>query len=252
VRVRWLDPTLAKVAQQDRILASANLTAGFFKWKDRVELWWSEDHTLRAENTRMVVKSSINDGLLHIGSERYEQTSLFGGHIETEIDAFTPTLATASLAGLLLADKVPDGVAVTGVTIPTGRIARGVLEASFWLAVMSIGQGVYEVWGTPYDFVHLVHEVEAYDANGDPHMERVDEIENNFIPNAAAAEALAVGELIYRSRAAEQDAVTIADDLRVEPGDVLLIDGAPYYVVDFSRDLSRGATPELQLEGFFT
>lgn len=256
VRVKWLDPQLSRVDQQEKIIAEATLAAGFFKPWDRKYVWWSQDHSQRADATRMVVRSSINDGLLHVGSESYTPTSIFGGHVTVSIDYFLPTLATAMLAGLLLANWIPEPVQVgatgTGFTLPGPRpVVKGIAETGMWMAVLTMGQGVYEVWGTPYDFVHVVNEVEAYDENADPHVESVEEIETNLIPSEAVAEAVAVGELLYRAKAANRDAVVIADDLRIEPGDILRIAGSPYYVTDYSRDLSRGASAELALEGFY-
>jgi hypothetical protein len=41
------------------------------------------------------------------------------------------------------------------------------------------------------------------------------------------------------------------DDLRIEPGDIIeLHDGSRLYVTGYSRDLTRGASAELQVTGF--
>src|SRR5574337_2090 len=43
VQVKWLDPLLTEVAQQDQALANANITAGFFQLKQNQDVYWSED-----------------------------------------------------------------------------------------------------------------------------------------------------------------------------------------------------------------
>lgn len=257
VLVKWLDPTLAKVTQQERSLVTATLTAGFFKWRQTKDLWWSDDRTLRAENTRLVVQASINDGLLpSIGTETYEQTSDFGGRIRTQINAFLPTLATAGLAGLYGASKIPDAVQVgisgTGTTISVGRVAHAAAEVTLMLSLMTLGQGIYEVWGTPYDFVHLVNEVEAYDEEAEDWRQKRDEIENFLLPSAQAAESLAINELKFRAKSPQHSSPIIADDMRLECGDLVhLPDGRTLYVEDYTRDLARGSDALLQLEGFY-
>lgn len=55
VRIKWLDPNLTKVSQQNQMLATANITAGFFQLTQKKNLLFSEDGSQRAENTHMVV-----------------------------------------------------------------------------------------------------------------------------------------------------------------------------------------------------
>lgn len=78
-------------------------------------------------------------------------------------------------------------------------------------------------------------------------------IENDLVPSQEASEGLAVAELFYRARSASRASLVIADDPRIERGDVLgLPDGRRFYVLEGSRDLTRGASALLQLEGFWT
>lgn len=253
VRVLWLDRHLTKVVQEDQALATEAITAGFFRLKQERDVHWSEDRRSRADNTYMVVKQSINDGLLPIGDEEYKQTGETSGEITVTTSAWVPGLATASLAAMLILDGFPDFVAALGVgaTTPVGRVIRGVSEASLLLIMMSIGTGHYEVRGQPFDHVHNINRTEAYDDSAPAWMEDVEEIENNLIFDEAHAQEVAVRELLHRIAASNRWDAVIADDPRIEIGDIIeLPDTSRLYVTDYQRDLSRGAKSELKVSGF--
>jgi hypothetical protein len=253
VRIQWLDPLLKKVTQQDQPLANATITAGFFQLKQTQEVWFSNDRTQRAENTYMLVKQSANSGLLHVCSESYTPTTPEGGVIELDTAFWAPALATAGLGGIIASSFLGDEVVSLGggLTIPTGRIVEGAAEVAVLLVMMSIGTGVYEIRGNPFDYVHARNTTEA-DAFGVPAwLLKNDDIENDFVMNETMAQAFAARELIYRSRAATTYAATIVDDPRIEPGDILgLYDGTRLYVLDYTRNLSSGAANTLEVTGF--
>jgi hypothetical protein len=253
VRIKWLDPHLQKVTQQDQPLANATITAGFFQLTQTQDVYWSNDRTQRAEATYLVVKQSANSGLLNFCSENYAQINPFQGRIEVDTSVFAPALATAGLAGLIATGYLGDitvGV-VGGYTITVGRIVEVASEAAILLTMMSIGTGVYEVRGNPYDFVHARNTTEA-DAFGVPDwLLKNEDIENDFVMNESQAQAFAARELIYRARAAATYGVTIVDDPRIEPGDIIeLFDGSRLYVVDYTRDLTSGSPATLEVSGF--
>lgn len=249
-RVKWLDPALSKVTEQDRCIASQSVTCGFFKQSTSLMLWWSDDHTLRAENTRLVIKQSINDGLIPVGSEYFQQTTPFCGRLKLDMSGWYYAALAAEIGAWYAAHLIPDDVAVAA-TIPVGRLAEGVAQSLVTFTLMHVGFGQYEIHGTPYDFVHTLNSVEAYNESAPAWVQKVEELETNLCADEAAASALAIGELIFRTKAAAPLRLTIADDLRIEPGDILAMpDGSRFYVTAYERDLSRGAQALLSLEGF--
>lgn len=253
VKVKWLDPNLTEVSQQDRILDKATMTAGFFKLKLERDVTFSQDGTQRARSTHMVVRQSANSGLLPVCSEEYSQKSVATGQIVLRTSAWVPGLATAAIAAKLIAHKIPDGVAAFGggVTIPMGRLVEGAADVVIMLTMMSIGTGVYEIWGTPYDMVHARNTTTAYGKAVKDWEINVSEIENDFVMNQAQSEGFATRELIYSYRAASSYNVTIVDDPRIERGDIIsLKDGSRIYVTDYSRDLSHGSPATLDISGF--
>jgi hypothetical protein len=250
VRVKWLDPNLTYVAQQDQVLATATITAGFFQLEQNQDITFSDDGSQRAASTYMVVKQSANSGLIDFCDEDYEQLSLTTGRITVTTSIFAPLLAVQSLVELIVLARIPDGV-VGAATTPLGRVLHAQAEVELLLVMMCLGTGMYEVRGTPYDYVHARNITEAYDCDAPEWMQHITEIENDFINTEEAAQAYAVRELLYQTRAASVYNVTLVDDARIEPGDILeLPDGSRLYVTGYTRDLSRGAAATLDVDGF--
>jgi len=254
-KLKWLDRNLTEVVQEEQVLGSTSITAGFWKGTQTEKIYWSEDRRGRAKNTKMKVITSINSALLPIGSESYTQVDEFHGEVEVEVSIFVSGLATASLAAVLALDVAPDGVQVgitgTGITIPKGRVVRGVAEASLLLIMMSIGTGQYEILGEPYDFVHQRNTTTAYNDAAPYWAEEIQEESNDLIYDEDHAQSVCIRELLYRLASANRWDVDIVDDWRIEVGDILeLSDGSRLYVSDYERDLTRGSGSVLSIYGF--
>jgi hypothetical protein len=262
VRVKYLSPTQARVTNSNGglgvHLAEASLTLGYFKFHDTVQVWWSQDHRQRAESTFMNVLSSINSNAYELGAAESQSYSPdvgdLSGVIEINLNGAWWALDLAVSIGLIVAaHAIPDiAPPFGGPTIPVGSIARSIATINMLRVLAHLGVGRYEILGTTYDYVDQVNEVEAYDQDAPAWQTKVEEIQNDLISNDTVAQGLAVNELLYRSRAAVQGGLTMADDLRVEPGDVIgTADGRRLYVQSYSRDLSRGAPATLELGGFW-
>lgn len=259
LQVKWLDPALTRVEQQDRVVGQANITAGFFQVKQEQELWFSDDHTQRVRGTRLVIRQSANSGLLDFCDEEWELIGLGGGEgdlhgkILVTTSVWAPLLATAALGTMLNAATIPDGVASlgAGVTIPQGRIIQAVAEGVILLIMMSIGTGSYEVWGVPYDYVNGRNTTEAYDRNAAAGEDKVKSIETDFVMNEAHAQAVAAREFLFAALSANSFGLTMVDDLRVQVGDIIeLPDETRLFVTGFDRNLTHGASATLQVQGF--
>jgi hypothetical protein len=261
LQVKWMDPVLSRVEQQDRVLGQANITAGYFQLTQRQEVWFSDDHTQRARGTRLVVRQSANSGLLPVCDETYRVLGEVGGigdlHglIELKTSMWVPLLVTDALAGLLLAAKIPDyvqvGITGTGVTLPYGRLVHALAEMEIMLVMMSMGTGSYEVWGIPYDYVNARNTTEAYDRNAQAGDDKPLSIETDFVMNEDHAQALAGREFLYAALSASSFGLTMVDDLRVQVGDILeLPDATRLFVTGFDRDLTFGAKATLAVQGF--
>lgn len=260
VILQWLDPSLSKSAQQGRKLADATITCGFFVPFVQKDIWFSSDKTQRAEGTYMQVKQSANALFIPVALETWTQTSENDGNIKIISLGYTQALFALALA-VKISAAIPDGVVVfgvgigvegsSGITIPNGKIAQGIAELALYLTMMSVGTGVYEIWGNPYNWVHARNTSEAYDISAAPWLDNPKTISNDFIMNEGHAQTTCIRELSYQAKAANNYRVVIVNDLRIEYGDILQFsDGTMIYVTDFKRPIGRGTSPELQVTGF--
>lgn len=246
-RVKYLDSQIQPVRKPDQRLAGASGTAGFFRKDSHVQVWFSEDRRQRAESTYLLTHLSVNDGLFgRLGNETWSQNSEFGGEIHVFMSgAWYYTNLLALLAAIAAAGAV-DWVPVIGGLSRNAAIALAIAY------VGHIGHGVYDVMGVPVDYVNTVNEVEAYDESAPVWETKLEEVQNDLIPNDQVATSLAVNELLYRSRENQKAGLVLADDLRIERGDVIgLPDGRRFFTTGYQRELTRGAAAELSLEGFW-
>jgi hypothetical protein len=256
VRVKWLNPTLKKHKMQQRKLRDVQITMGWWLPYWRQSFYFSDDQTLRAENTYFHAEPSVNTLGLAFVEERYEQLTENQGKLLFDNPGFVLGVA-ALVGGWTAAHFIHDNVvtagvgATTGVTIPFGRLAEAGAQATLMLLMIAIGTGNYEIWGTPFEWTHARNVSEAFDATAPLWVDNVVEIESDFIVNEEHAKSVAIRELIYSARAANKWSLTIVDDPRIEYGDIIGFgDGQQLYVEDFTRKLERGTEAVLDVTGF--
>ena len=216
-----------------------------------------EDKRQRASGTGLIVKKSVNSGLLPVGSESYREVDEFHGEIKVSISCWVPILATAMLVEYLAMAAIPDDVltfgvgAEEGITIPVGRILQAQAMIVIMLIMMSMGSAQYEVWGTPYDYAYLELKATALVDGLEYWEENEKEVKNDFLGSQDRVDALAMLELTWEVSSANPRTLVIKDDLALERGDILqLPDGRKFFISDMSKAVQRGAVPVLSLQGF--
>lgn len=254
IRLSWLSPYLSKQYQTAQVLGNEIMTAGFFKLEVKKEVWFSDDHRQRAENTYLKVIDSVNNGLLgvKVASEDYKQHDQFHGEIVLRTYWWVPTLYTISLVTLLTYSYVPDlieGVGI-GVTTPWGRVIHGTALVAMLGITMSLGTGTYEIWGEPYDYVHAKNTTVVRACNLGFHQMSREDLETVLVVSEEHAQDMAVKLLSYRLAQNYEVRVTLIDDPRIEKGDILLFeDGSRVMVMGFGNDFSRGSKALINVSG---
>lgn len=255
VRLRWLDQNLSKTLQQSQVLYSTAMTAGYFDRVQEEDAWWSDDRRQRAQDFFFNIVDSVNAGILPVATEDYEIIDEYHGRITLTTAGWVPAVVALATATLLAVAAEPDLVQVnpltgTGATISVGRIAEAAAISSIMLIQMSIGVGRYEIWGTPYDYVHAKNTTLAYVDNLPTWLRQEKEIENDLITGEAHAQSVAITDLVFENSKATTTAVEIVDDPRIEVGDVLgFPDGTKMFVSGFSGDLTKGSPAVMRVEG---
>lgn len=259
VIVTYLDNQLTKVVGARQSLGTANVTAGFFDQETKLDVFWSEDKRQRAENVQLIVKSSINQNDLgiSIGTEQLQVTDEFGGELIITVDAFVSALAVAGLAGILSSSFLPDEVVVGGVgaaagtTIPVGQPVFAASIIAVLVAMMILGNGVYEIVGNPFDYAFLEKQAIAMLDNLPFWEEKEKEIKNDFISTEEKAHQLALAELLFAQSEGQPRQVVISNDPRIEKGDVLeLSTGVKIFVENATRVIARGQSIPMEISGF--
>jgi hypothetical protein len=257
VKVVFLDSELSRVDSPYQSLGTAQVTTGFFSMGEKLPVYWGEDKKQRASGTNLIVKKSVNSGLLHVGEESYQEVDEYHGVIEVTIAVWVPILATAMLLEYLAAAFIPDEVVTVGivaeggVTIPVGRIIEAQAMIGIMLIMMSMGSAQYEIWGIPYDYAYKEQQSVAIKDGLRYWEENEQEIKNDFLGSFTEADALAMKELTWEVSSACPRILVINDDLAVERGDIIqLPDGRKFLITNLSKAIKRGEIPQLSLEGF--
>lgn len=256
VVVTFLDSMLERVDGPAQKLGDAQVTTGFFSLHEALPVQWSEDGRQRASGTYMKVIKSVNSGLLPVGDESYRETSEFGGLIEVEISVWVPILATVMIAEYLAAAAIPDDVVVGGVvasmgiTISVGRLIQAQAMIGILIIMMSIGSAQYEIHGTPYDYAYLQKKSVACVDGLDYWQEVTLEFRNDFIGTHDQADIIAMTELTWQVSLGKPRRVAVADDPRLEVGDIIgLPDGRKLVIAALSKSVRRGEPVTLMIEG---
>lgn len=257
VVVIFLDSQLEEVEGMYQRLGMAEITTGFFTFQEKLPCYWADDKKQRAKGTSLKIIKSVNDNLLPVGSESYQEMDEFHGTITIEISIWVPILAGLLALTYLGAAFIPDGVVVGGFifgggfTIPWGRVIQAMALIGILLIMMSLGSAQYEIWGTPFDMAYVEKKTIAVE-NGLSYWEENElEIKNDFIGSWDQADSVAVTELIYLRSQAEQRTLVIDDDLALEVGDIVQIpDGRRFFIEKMAKSIKRGEIPKLALNGF--
>ena len=282
VTVTFLDSQLERVDGPYQKLGQAQVTTGFFSMHETLPCWWSEDHRQRADGTSMKVIKSVNSGLLPVGTESYRQVDEFHGQIDVDISVWVPILATVMLAEYLLAAKAPDRTSPAVVTVPgpgtvlttsvgggpvvgtitvnpttlgqwtisVGRILQAQAMLGIMVIMMSMGSAQYEIWGTPYDYAYLEKKSVAIEDGLAYWLENNLDLKNDFIGTHDQADIIAMTELIWQKCQGAPRKIAVADDPRLEIGDIIgLPDGRKVVITGMSKTIKRGEVSTLVLDG---
>lgn len=260
IKVTFIDSNLSKSEGTDQKLGTAQVTTGFFSMGEKLACYWSDDHTQRAENTRLKIIKSVNSGLLPVGKETYSQEDDFHGVIKIEISVWVSILATVMLLEYLAAAAIPDDVVVTvesfgigageGITISVGRILQAQAMVAIMLIMMSLGSAQYEVWGTPIDYAYKEEYSYAQEDGLSYWQLNQKEIKNDLLGSYDRADYLALTELIWEKSNAYPRKLAIADDLALEQGDIIeLPDGRKFCIINMAKTIKRSEIPILNLDG---
>ena len=265
VVLRGLAHELTKIVQMEQMLTEFMATTGFFDSEFEERIFFSQDHTGRAQNTRLVTRKKIK-----WSDAEWTQVDEFHGVVDIDtrhlrnarIIIFVIWLVVQILIAVI--DLIFQGgsgaidilniitFGIVGGTLATIRFALQLLSLAALAALLwsmtFIGRGKYEVWGEPFEYVY--QELMAQHQLVDQLPEEIRELEfrNDFISTMEALDARAK-ELLRRELVKDQlYTIEVLDDPVLEVDDVIeTAEGDRYYIVTVEKVLQRGAAPVMSL-----
>lgn len=242
VTILGLEKTQTKVSQPLQRLATADVTTGYFANGEEIEVYWSEDKTLVADDVLSKVIKSVNGGLSILGGgEEFDLIPAPGpgggsvGVIITIDTGFAPWLVVFLLVTYLVLAAIPDDVlvaGVAGVTIPIGRIIQALALGAALFIMTKIGRGQYEFHGSPFEYVYKEIRAQACVQGKGPFDENQVTIENHLVNTKADARNLARETLFLLQAEENPREVEMLHDLRLEPDDIFEIPGGRSFLID--------------------
>lgn len=254
VCVTGLDFNLSRVDQPRQVVATTSLTTGYFTQNEEVEILFSEDRSVLAENPTLIIKRSVNGGL----------TSLGGGEFITPIPApnvmqegfvgvtlnistgYAPWLSVFLLVTYAVLAAVPDIVIVvgfiasSGTTINVGGIAQAIALSAALIIMTALGRGQYEIEAEPFEYVFAEIRQCARVAGTSEFSKNEISVVNHLVDDAVTAEDRA-REILFQQQASKHvRRVNMLHDLALEPNDIFVT------LDDERRFLTRSITRTLR------
>lgn len=259
VALKGLSDILTKVQQESQLLTSFEVVTGFFDTKYDEEIWYSADHSARAEETYLVTKKRIN-----WSQGQWSQVDEFHGRIRLDthylanvrkiiFTAWFSVKVTIAIIDLLYQEEdfwatlfgVGKPLAALRFSLEMAAIAT--MAGLLW-SMQFIGRGKYEIWGRPYEFVYQ-ELVSRHKLVGlAPEEVREVEFRNDLISDMAALDAQC-RERLRRELVKDQlFQVVMLDDPLLEVDDVIeTSNGDRYYIVSLSKTIDRVGPPLMTL-----
>ena len=256
VKVIGLDKNITLLDQAEQALARATIPVGFWRPSHEVDVWWSDDRSLRAHHTVVSIETSVNNALMiHLGTEEYEETSEYGGRLTVSIVGFVLTLLGLITVSIALVFLIGDGVTTApGTTTPLGSLLQGAALGLIMFALAIVSSGIYEIRGIP--ILPVFKEISAVltvEGTAD-FLVNQKEVQNDWINTHEHLLQIALIELLFEVAQGKPRDVTVVDDYSLEVGDIIQVplgeNPLRLWIDSLRRTIGREEVPLLQLSGY--
>lgn len=242
--VKGLADVLSLQPHPRQVVATAEITTGFFTQDEDFDVYFSEDRRILVRNVSFKIRKSVNGGLRFVGDE--DSSAIFAptgaldpgeiGRTITISTGFAPWLlgffTAIYISQAIQPDAAPQAPAGVLPTISIGRVVQSIALAGAMLVVMQIGRGVYEFRGDPFEYVYAEITGEARRAGVGEFDENVFEIENHLINSQTLANERARDILFLFLGEGNPRGVEMLFDLKLEPNDIFEIPGNRRFLID--------------------
>ncbi len=248
------DHNMTKALQDARLITEFDVTTGFFESELKRRIYYSDDHTQRAQDTYLVTRHKIKwsdanwterdefSGTIDIDTHflRNVRSIIFGTYLAAQLGVAALDYLAQQSNGIL-----GDFLAVLRLALQI--LSQLALAALLW-SMNFIGRGHYEVWGQKYEWVYQQLTADCRLVGLDEDELRKYEYRNDFISTMAALNAAGRERLRRELMKDQLHEIEALDDPLVECDDVVEDQyGSRYYVVSVERAFRRGAPPMMRL-----
>lgn len=253
VSVLGLSSSASEVLHKSQVLAEVRGTIGYFKDKEEIKIYYSDDRRTRAKSIRISTKKI--DGWL-IRSTKVSLRTVDEFHCILIVDGnnnkwvFVVFLVVYLI--LIAVAALINGVPLFG---GIGSAALWIV-AAIWLTLgltimQEIGTYYVEISGEPYEYVYKEVLESAEWSHVQAYEKREKQIENHLVHNATLAKTLAKRELIKETCKRCPRNLTLLDDPSLETDDVIeFTDGSRWYVSSIQRDYKRSDMNVMTITGW--
>lgn len=263
VLLRGLDHNKTRVIQDFQVLDTLDLTTGFFDASVNREVFFSADHTQKAQDTYVVARHAIKwskaewaqvdefRGRLSIDTHylRNVREIIFGAYLALQVAIIALDYYFQSTSGAAAVVISVFGINITVATLRATlqTTAQLALAALLW-SMNYIGRGEYEVWGKPFEYVFQELVSDNRLVGLDPEELRAYDYRNDFISQIDDLDRIG-REMLRRELLKNQlYDISILSDPLIEVDDVIeTASGSRYYTLTVSKTLKRGAKPSMGL-----
>lgn len=259
VCVIGLDANLSKVSMPNQVLATLEITTGYFTPPEKIKTYWRDDKTLMADNVRLKVFVSINGGIIPLdpvaaqigtGSETItliqsgdpDQIGTVGATL-TAKTGFAPWLIVFLLTIYVGLSAIPDSWVGfgSGSTIPIGRVIAGVALAAAMIIMAKLGRGSYAFTGDPFEYVFKEIRRCAKVSGSPVFTDTEVTLENHLVSTIAQADQAAFQSLFRLQANKHPRTITMIHDVGLEPNDIIEFQDTTerYLIVSIGRTLTR-------------
>lgn len=254
-----LDADLTKVKQPIQDLVEVQLTTGWFAQDEDFGVFWSEDHTVVAEDIKVNVLRSVNGAVNFGGGESFTLipapflgtgTEGFVGSSVKVSTGFAPFILIFMTINYIAAAWIPDIVIAFGggTTIPIGRFAQALILIGILLIMSQIGRLHVRFRGSVIEYAFLeVKAIAELDQLPGDQPNRVT-VQNHMVQTQAIADTVAREQLFLQVARGLPRTIQMMHDLKLEPHDIFEVTddvyGARRFLIEtIAYTLQRGAAP---------
>lgn len=262
VVLRGLAHELTKILSEDQLLVDFQVTTGFFDEEYNEKIYYSDDHSQRADETHLVTKKKIkwSDASWVQVDEFHGKVEIDTHHLKTAriiifvlwlavqiavavIDFYFQALALVAAIGTLTGAS--EELAAVRLALQLASLAT--MAALLW-AMQFVGRGRYQIWGRPFEYVYQELVSQSRLIGLLPEDVREIEFRNDFVSDIDSLDALAKEHLRRELVKDQVYEIEVLDDPLLEVDDVIeTANGDRFYIVSVSRTIRSRQAPVMQL-----